>query len=69
MTSPSLFMSIFDLMPGVSDGLFSENYGMNFRSGFGDDILNYILRMSEQERGRTGNPPASKETVKKLPEI
>lgn len=42
---------------------------MNYRSGFGDDLLNYILRISEQERGRSGTPPASKEAIEKLPEI
>jgi hypothetical protein len=42
---------------------------MNFRSGFGDDLLSQILRISELERGRTGTPPAAAEEIKNLPEI
>ena len=42
---------------------------MNFRSGFGDDMLTQILRLSELERGRTGTPPAAAEEINKLPEI
>jgi len=46
-----------------------NNFMMNFRSGFGDDLLTQILRISELERGRTGTPPASAEEIKDLPEI
>jgi len=42
---------------------------MNFRSGLDDQLLNAILQLSMQERGRQGNPPASKEAVKNLPEV
>lgn len=53
----------------VSDGLFRDNFLMNFRSGFGDDLLHYVIRLSEQERGREGTPPASKRAIDSLPEI
>ena len=42
---------------------------MNFRSVFGDNLIEQIIRLSEQDRGRTGTPPASKEAIKNLPEI
>eukprot|EP00349_Pseudokeronopsis_sp_Brazil_P009558 CAMPEP_0202968752 /NCGR_PEP_ID=MMETSP1396-20130829/14182_1 /ASSEMBLY_ACC=CAM_ASM_000872 /TAXON_ID= /ORGANISM="Pseudokeronopsis sp., Strain Brazil" /LENGTH=117 /DNA_ID=CAMNT_0049695427 /DNA_START=690 /DNA_END=1043 /DNA_ORIENTATION=+ len=42
---------------------------MNFRSNLGDDLLAQIIRLSEQERGRSGTPPASAEEIKNLPEV
>jgi hypothetical protein len=48
---------------------FGLNFGMNFRSQMGDDIISQIMRLSEQERGRMGTPPASKEVVENLPEV
>lgn len=51
----------FNLVPG--------NMFLNFRSGLNDDLLSYIIRLSEQERGRVGTPPASKQVVENLPEV
>jgi E3 ubiquitin-protein ligase RNF115/126 len=42
----------------------------NFRSFANDEtILQHIMRLSEQERGRTGTPPASQDSIKNLPEV
>jgi hypothetical protein len=49
-------------------GLFM-NYDSNFRSGLNDDLLQQILRLSEQQTGRVGNPPASQRVIDKLPEV
>ncbi|TNV78280.1 hypothetical protein FGO68_gene5678 [Halteria grandinella] len=46
------------------------NANLNFRSFASDEnILQHILRLSEQQRGRSGTPPASKDAVKNLPEV
>ena len=50
--------------------LFMNNpLDMNFRSSVSDNLLESILRMSMQDRGRSGTPPASEEAINYLPEI
>ena len=62
-------MPFFDITSALGDGLFRNNFMMNFRSGFGDDLLSHIIRLSEQDRGRVGTPPASKDAIEKLQEV
>jgi len=58
----TIVMQPFDL--GAS--LFG-NLNLNFRSFLGDDnLLQHIMRLSEQERGRSGTPPANEEAIKNL---
>ena len=46
------------------------NLNLNFRSFASDEnILQHIMRLSEQQMGRTGTPPASESSIKNLPEI
>jgi hypothetical protein len=55
---PSTFdpiSALFGLNPFMN-----ANFNMNFRSNFDDELINLIIRISEEERGRMGNPPASK---------
>jgi E3 ubiquitin-protein ligase RNF115/126 len=61
-------MAIISL-DSMEDSPFRDNFMMNFRSGFGDNLLSQILRISEMDRGRTGTPPAAPEEIKNLPEI
>lgn len=42
---------------------------MNFRSSVNDNLLEQIMRLSMQERGRTGTPPASEQAIRNLPEV
>jgi hypothetical protein len=52
-----------------SSSLFG-NLNLNFRSFASDEtILSHIMRLSEQERGRTGTPPASEDSIKNLEEV
>lgn len=44
-------------------------FDLNFRSTMSDDQLEQILRRSMQDRGRSGNPPASQESIKNLQEV
>ena len=44
-------------------------FDLNFRSSMNDNILEQIMRISMQDRGRSGNPPASQEVIKNLPEV
>ena len=58
----------------LNDPLFSSsmfgNLNLNFRSFAPDEnILQHIMRLSEQQMGRTGTPPASESSIKNLPEI
>ena len=46
------------------------NLNLNFRSFASDEnILQHIMRLSEQQMGRTGTPPAAESSIKNLPEI
>jgi hypothetical protein len=48
-------------------GSLFNNVNMNFRSFANDEtILQHILRLSEQQRGRQGTPPASKDAIENL---
>ena len=48
----------------------SGNLDLNFRSLFNDEsILEHIMRLSEQQRGRTGTPPASQQAIDGLEQI
>lgn len=51
-------------------GSLFNNVNMNFRSFVNDEtILQHILRLSEQQRGRQGTPPASKDAIEKLQQV
>lgn len=54
---------------GIPFYLISNPLEMNFRSALSDNLLEQIMRLSMQDRGRTGNPPASEEAIKNLPEV
>lgn len=58
----------------LNDPLFTSslfgNLNLNFRSFASDEnILQHIMRLSEQQRGRTGTPPASESAIKNLEEV
>lgn len=59
------------LNPMMGGGLFDlmNPFEMNFRSSVSDNLLEQILRASMQDRGRSGNPPASEQTINNLPEV
>ena len=60
---------MFNLHGGNPILFFANPLDMHFRSSLNDNLLEQILRLSMQERGRTGTPPASQEAIKNLPEI
>eukprot|EP00347_Sterkiella_histriomuscorum_P013642 403363936 len=70
-------MIIIDESPIIGQGnlgrvplLFGLNpFEMNFRSSVNDNVLEQILRMSMQDRGRSGTPPASEHAIKNLHEV
>jgi hypothetical protein len=56
---PTTQSVLFVEQPQFFNGLGLNPFDMNFRSSMNDNILEQIMRISMQERGRTGNPPAS----------
>lgn len=59
--------------PAMNTFIFPSNHNnldLNFRSLFNNEsILEHIMRLSEQQRGRTGTPPASQQSIDSLEQI